>query len=688
MTENPEHHDTHNLPETVLDRFKKTLLGPAKNLKDPHIGHQLSLVAFLAWVGLGADGLSSSSYGPEEAFRALGQHTYLAIFLVLATALTVFIISYAYTKIIEHFPEGGGGYLVATKLLGKGAGIVSGSALFVDYILTITVSIAAGGDALFSLLPIEFQPYKLPVEFGAIILLIVMNLRGVKESVSALIPIFLTFIISHFILVMSSIIMHIPDVHHVTQGVQQGIQDGISQVGVWGLFLVFLRAYSLGGGTYTGIEAVSNGVSILREPRVATGKKTMLYMAISLSMTAGGLLLCYMLAEVHHVPGQTLNTVLAKEVFEEFRLFNLPVGHWFVLVTIFSEAILLLVAAQTGFIDGPRVLANMSQDAWVPRRFGALSDRLTMQNGIILIGAASMGILAYTRGHIGILVVMYSINVFLTFSLSQLGMVRYWLTHTKTEKNWFRDLIVNGIGFLLCFAILCVMVYEKMSEGAWLTVLLTSACVGVCFIIRNHYFDVAQRIREIDKAFDNLPNAPALSKDSDFDPQSSTAIILVGGYSGLGIHIFLNIFRLFKGAFKNVVFLSVGIIDAKFFKSADQIEAVSERTKDTLKRYVDFSMRMGVPARYEFGLGTEVVHSVSELCIETGKKYGHCVFFAGELVFEKPQWYHPILHNETAYAILRQIRFAGLPMVILPIRLPNTPPQAGPVNVNMTSFVS
>ncbi len=681
-----EHHDP-ALPESLGDKVRKVLLGPAKNLRDPHIGHQISLIAFFAWVGLGADGLSSSAYGPEEAFRALGQHTYLAIFLVFATALTVFIISYAYTKIIEHFPEGGGGYLVASKLLGKNAGVISGSALFVDYILTITVSIAAGGDALFSLLPIAFQAYKLPLEFGAIFFLIVMNLRGVKESVTALVPIFITFVVSHIILILSGIFYHIPDMPAVVGSVKDGFQQGAAEVGGWGLFLIFLRAYSLGGGTYTGIEAVSNGVSILREPRVATGKKTMLYMSVSLALTAGGLLLCYMLANVHHVPGKTFNAVLARDIFDNFMLGNYPIGHWFVLITIFSEAILLLVAAQTGFLDGPRVLANMSQDAWVPRRFAALSDRLTMQNGIILIGAASMAILAYTGGHIGILVVMYSINVFLTFTLSQLGMVKYWITHRKTEKKWFRDLIVNGIGLVLCFGILCVMVFEKMREGAWLTVVITSLFVALCFVIRTHYFRVAQKIREIDKALDNLPGVPSNVKDSDFDPDSPTAIILVGGYSGLGIHIFLNIFRLFKGAFKNVVFLSVGVVDSQFFKSTDQIDAVSDRTKGTLQHYVDFSHRMGIPSRFEFGLGTEVVHSVSELCIDASKKYSQCVFFAGELVFEKPQWYHPLLHNETAYAILRQIRFAGLPMVILPIRLPGAPvdPQ-GPVHVNMTSF--
>ncbi len=656
------------LPQSFWARTKKTLFGPARNLHDPSIGHKISLIAFLAWVGLGADGLSSSAYGPEEAYRTLGQHTYLAIFLVFATAATVFIISYAYSRIIEHFPIGGGGYVVATELLGKSAGVVSGCALLVDYILTITVSIAGGGDALFSLLPLSFQPYKLPVEFGAIFFLIIMNLRGVKESVSALIPIFLTFVVTHFVLILGGILIHLPEAHATARNVQTGLQGGMAQFGGWGLFLIFLRAYSLGGGTYTGIEAVSNGVGILREPKVETGKKTMFYMATSLAITAGGLLLCYMLANVRPVEGQTLNAALANQLMSRFHLGSMPIGLWLAFVTILSEAILLLVAAQTGFIDGPRVMANMAIDSWLPRRFASLSDRLTMQNGIALIGIAALATLTYTRGHIGTLVVMYSVNVFLTFSLSELGMIRFWIKHRKTEPTWRRDISIHATGFVLCFSILCVMIFEKFREGAWLTAVLTCLCIALCFLIRRHYYQVAKQTHEIEKTFENLPGK-AESKTLAFDPENPTAVILVGGYSGLGIHIFLNIFRLFPASFKNVIFLTVGVVNSDFFKGGDQVDTLTKKTNEMLKRYVNFSERMGIPARSEFRIGTEVVQTAAELSIDVSKKYSHTVYFAGEIVFERPQWYHPLLHNETAYAILRRIRFAGLPMVILPIRI-------------------
>ena len=151
---------------SFLERFWNVLQGRPKNFRDPEIFHKISLIAFLAWVGLGADGLSSSAYGPDECFRALrerGDYTFLAVFLAIATAVTVMILSLSYSRIIEHFPSGGGGYVVATKLLGRHAGLASGSALLVDYVLTISVSIASGADAVFNMLPLQWHHNKLIV---------------------------------------------------------------------------------------------------------------------------------------------------------------------------------------------------------------------------------------------------------------------------------------------------------------------------------------------------------------------------------------------------------------------------------------------------------------------------------------------------------------------------------------------
>ncbi len=660
------------LPRSMWNKIWHGILGKARDPHDPELGHKLSLVAFLAWVGLGVDGLSSSAYGPEEAFRALGEHSYLAIGLVFATGITVSIISFAYSKLIEHFPQGGGGYYVASQFLGRSAGVVSGSALLVDYSLTITVSIAGGGDALFSLLPLEYQMYKVPAELAAIVFLSFLNLRGLKESVQFLVPFFMLFIVTHIILIVGGIGLHIADFAPLIERTQEGFARGHSQLGAWGLFVLFLHAYSMGGGTYTGIESVSNGLPTLREPRVATGKRTMLYLAVSLSLTAGGLLINYMLYDVKPVAGQTLNAVLARAFAGGFSLGGFAVGEWFVYILVLSEAFLLLMAAQTGFIDGPRVMANMAVDSWLPRRFSSLTDRLTMHNGIILMGGAAFTLLLATQGHIGILVVMYSINVFVTFSLSMAGMLKHTVSTRADHADWKKNLLIYSVGFCLCFFILIIMIVEKFGQGAWLTLIITGSCVGICVLIRNHYRFIAQRIKHIESRILQVVAPVAHAQHprpvAEFDPTKPTAVILVGGYSRLGRRSLLAVLRFFPNTFHNVVFLSVGVINSEFFKRGE-VDSLERRTEESLKSYVAIANRLGLPARYAFRSGTDVVFEASELCVELSRQYPHAIFFAGELVFEKPSWFDKILHNETAYAIQRQIRFAGLAMVILPLVL-------------------
>src|ERR1700730_13439991 len=340
------------------------LIGPPRDVRDPEIFHSLSLVAFLAWVGLGSDGLSSSCYGPEEAFLALGHHQYLAVFLALLTALTVFIISASYTQTIDLFPTGGGGYLVATKLLGPYPGLISGAALVIDYVLTISISIASGADAIFSFLPTHWHWLRFWVCLLVVVVMVGMNLRGIKESVLSLLPIFLAFVVMHFWLVGYALLIRSPELPAITRDAIDQVHTGISTIGALGLAIIFFRAYSMGAGTYTGIEAVSNGLPILREPRTVTGKRTMLYMAISLAGLAGGILVGYLLFNVAPKKGQTLNAVLFERVAGNWQMFGLPIGVPIVTFTLITEGALLFVAAQTGFIDGPRVLATMAGGRW------------------------------------------------------------------------------------------------------------------------------------------------------------------------------------------------------------------------------------------------------------------------------------------------------------------------------------
>ncbi len=501
----------------------------------PDVFHRVSLAAFLAWVGLGSDGLSSSCYGPEEAFLALGSHTFLALVLAALMAVTVFVISASYSQIIELFPTGGGGYLVATKLLGRYPGLVCGGALLVDYVLTIAISIASGADAIFNILPLAYHHYKLWAAALAIGLLIVLNLRGVRESVVVLLPIFLVFLLTHAIVVLYGTLIHLDTAPTVIAASFHESKASLSDLGFLGMGLILLRAYSLGGGTYTGIEAVSNGLQILREPRVETGKRTMTYMATSLAFMASGLLLGYLVAEVNHQTGMTLNGTLTWSLVQEWRLGNIPVGSAFFLVTMISAGAILFVAAQTGFLGGPQVLANMALDSWVPRRFYQLSERLVTQDGVLLMGGAALALLFYTHSDVHILVVLYSINVFLTFSLSQLGMCRHWWQVRDQEPSWRKRLLVNGSGLVLTTGILSATVTLKFRAGGWVTVVLTSAVIGLCLYINRHYREAEKSLRRLDDVLLELPLPDDPPPVPSRNPNAPAAVFFVNSYNGLGM---------------------------------------------------------------------------------------------------------------------------------------------------------
>jgi amino acid transporter len=648
--------------EDIRDGTRHLIIGAKKNIEDPGIFHKIALFPLLAWIGLGADGVSSSSYGPPEAFVALGQHTYLAIFLALATALTVFIISYAYTRIIEHFPSGGGGYIVATHTISARAGVVSGSALLVDYMLTITVSIAACVDAIFSFLPYSYQPFKLVVACLLIILLIEMNLRGVKESVMTLAPIFLVFITAHALLLGYGIFAQAPQMDMVAQGFQSGLSNDLAAIGFIGVLAIFLRAYSLGGGTYTGIEAVANGMQIMREPKVKTGKRTMAYMAISLAVLSGGLFLCYLLWNVQPVPGQTLNAVLATNVFGGW-----PLGGLIALITILSEGALLLVGAQTGFIDGPRVMANMAIDSWLPRSFANLSERLTMTNGILLMGGSALLIMIFTRGSIIILVTMYAINVFLTFSISEFGMSRFYYKNRATEKDWKRHIPIHLIGLVLCSTILAITMYEKLGQGGWLTIFLTSALVGLCFLIHTHYQKITKGLRKLDTLLEVIPATGEKNTDP-VNPHKMTAVQLVSGYHGFGVNTFYSIVKNFPGVYENIIFVSVAVVDSGTFKGTAEMSALSQATKKSLMKYVDLAREMGFASDYRMDIGTDVVDLAVPLCKNIANEFPNSTFFTGQIVFRHENPFQKILHNETAFAIQRRLQYSGITTVIMPVR--------------------
>ncbi len=656
---------------SLTHRLKCLFIGDARSPTDRTIFHKLSLIPLFAWVGLGADALSSSSYGPEEAFLALHGHTYLAIFVALGTALTIFIISGSYSQIIELFPAGGGGYLVASKLLSPGIGMISGCALLIDYVLTITVSIASSANAIFSFLPAEWHSFRLWFAIAGILVLILLNLRGVKESVVPLAPIFILFVVTHLVIIAYALATHFTGLPIVVDNTVAEVREVSLESGFFGLLFLIMRAYSMGAGTYTGIEAVSNGMPILREPRVETGRRTMQYMAISLIFMVLGLMFAYLLYEVSSQPGKTLNAVLFESITRGWG----NAGYYFVVVILISEAALLFVGAQTGFLDGPRVLANMAADRWLPTRFAMLSDRLVTHNGILIIGGAALAMMILTNGAVGFLVVLYSIHVFITFALSQAGMVRHWWNSRAKVNGWQKKILINGVGLIMTLFILIFVTAVKFESGGWTTFIVLGGLIAIAIFIRRHYDGTYKLLCKLDYLVQEAETTglPGIKQNGvpnkTFDPKAKTAVLLVNGYNGLGLHSLSSISKLFSGAFKNFVFVQVGVVDAGVFKGAEEIERLQAKTKSEVDHYVNLVKRYGYYAEAISPIGTDVVEEIAKIAPSTLERFPNAVFFGGQIVFPEDTVFTHALHNFTVFSLQKRFYRQGVPFILLPFKV-------------------
>jgi len=654
--------------------WKTLFLGKDLDPFKPGLFKHVALIAIFAWIGLGADGLSSSCYGPEQAFLALGNHPSLAIYIALGIIISIFIISLGYNQVLELFPSGGGGYRIASNLLHPKIGVIAGSALIVDYVLTIAISIASGVDAIYSFLPDSYQFTKLAVEILLVFILIILNLRGMKESIQILLPIFLGFVITHILLIGYGITAHENLLFAVIHQTAHATSSLSHQMGSLVLLAFILHAYSLGSGTYTGIEAVSNNINKLAEPRIKTGKLTMLYIAISLSVVAGGIILLYLLWGATPVPDKTLNAVVFGKILDAS---NSSFGHIGLILTLLFEGGILLVAANTGFLAGPAVLANMAQDYWFPRRFRLLSSRLVTGNGIILFGISAILILLLSEGLVDFLVVLYSINVFITFSLSLFGLSTHWIRlrrRNKAPKNWLYYFITSTVGFILTFSILIITVISKFTEGGWVSLAITLGVIFFCYAVKNHYDQTGLVLKKIEKEIVPVLKKPHELEPSaqeipEIDPTAPTAFILLDGNKAMGMHTLFWVIRHFHRYFKNYVFLSVGQVNVENFRGEKELKKMQRQVSSTLKYFKTYCHQHGMAAKSYEAYGPDIMEKLFELSNQASLEFPNHIFFAGQISFDSDTWFKRVLHNGTAYNFQRKLHSAGEQILLLPMKL-------------------
>ena len=265
---------------------------------------------------------------------------------------------------------------------------------------------------------------------------------------------------------------------------------------------------------------------------------------------------------------------------------------------------------------------------------------------------------------------MYSINVFLTFTLSQLGMCRHWWEVRKQQGFWLRKLLLNGLGLMLTATILSVTVIIKFAEGGWVTVLVTSGFIFLCYTVRSHYKKVQGALKSLDETLINIPFQPDLKNPVPAkDPGAPTAVVITRDFDGIGIHSLLSIGRLFPDHFKNVVFVSVGVIDSGKFKGLGEIENLRRAKEEDLKSFVDFGNCLGWYAEYRYSLGIDLMTELEKLCRSVAQEFPRSVFFAGKLVFQEENFLTRLLHNHTPFTLQQRLQFEGLEMMVLPIRV-------------------
>ena len=529
----------------TLGRLKRLLVGKALRTEQA-IHERLSKKVALAVFS--SDALSSTAYATEEillvlatayAFGQAGAFGYV-IPISLAIATLLVIVSVSYRQTIYAYPNGGGAYIVAKENLGTVPGLVAGASLLVDYVLTVSVSIAAGVAAITSAAQgTQFAwitDHKVAMCLGFIVLIAVANLRGVRESGSLFaLPTYI-FLVSFLFMIGYGIVYYFLYDGVVPPPTAENVQlaEGYLPQGLT-LFLL-LGAFSNGCAALTGIEAISNGVMAFRKPESKNAAKTLIAMAILLcTMFLGTSVLAYLFG-VHPHQDETVISQFARHIFTGGM-------GWFYFLVQASTAAILVLAANTAFADFPRLSSLLARDRFLPRQFANRGDKLVFSNGILILAVFSALLVIGFAGDTSRLIPLYAVGVFLSFTLSQAGMVRHWLRVRKFEdndpaihqsqvegersvpdpqlaieqtksprfvsdetsrKHWKKSLVINLIGAVATAVVLTVFIVTKFMHGAWLVVVMIPILVFMFLAIHRHYMSVARQL-SMETIHDTLP---------------------------------------------------------------------------------------------------------------------------------------------------------------------------------------
>jgi len=456
----------------VLQRLKRTLLGnPIPTASEVH--ERLNKIRALAVFS--SDALSSVAYATEEIMKVLVLagaamlYLTLPIAVVIVALLAIVVVSYRQT--IRAYPKGGGSYIVASQNLGTIPGLTAASALMTDYVLTVAVSAAAGVAAITSLFP-PLLPYTTELSVGAVALLAIANLRGLREAGTIFAVPTYAFVLVMYVLIGYGLFRIFVGGGVTYTPPESALQPGSEAVG---LFLL-LSAFAQGCTAMTGTEAISDGVLAFKPPESDNARKTLLSMGLILGTMFLGM--SYLATHINIQPAsdETVLSQLGRTIFGE--------GPMWVVLQI-ATALILVLAANTAFADFPRLGFILARDRFLPRLFKFRGDRLAFTAGIVLLTSLAMTLLIIFHGNLDSLIPLYAVGVFTSFTLSQAGMVAHW--RKTREPGWRKSAVLNGIGMVATALVTLVIASTKFVHGAWLVVLLIPFLIGLLYGIHSHY---------------------------------------------------------------------------------------------------------------------------------------------------------------------------------------------------------
>ena len=467
----------------MFSKLKNIFIGrPLKSSDEGDEGNLLTKLQALAM--LSSDALSSIAYGPEQVVLVLVSVSAGAIWWSLPIGIVVLILlaslTISYRQVIHAYPQGGGAYMVTTENLSPKAGLVSGGSLLVDYMLTVAVSVSSGADAITSAIP-ALHPYNLHISIVLVLILMLMNLRGLRESaVSLMIPVYLFIASTVFLIGFGLLQLLLGNLsYHATAPIGKSI-SGVSLV-------LLLRAFTSGSASLTGVEAISNSVPFFKTPKAENAAKTLAIMAAILGFMFAGITFLNYWIGIVPVKGVTTLAQMAQAI-----LGNSPIGRLLFYIFQLSTALILAVAANTGFSAFPMLSYNMAKNKYMPHMYMEKGARLGYSNGILTLAIGAILLLLIFNGNTERLIPLYTIGVFVPFALSQTGMVVHW--HKQYGKHFLKYSVANILGAAICYTIVAILLLFRLRD-IWPFFPIIIVLLWIFLSIKNHYNKVAKQLR-------------------------------------------------------------------------------------------------------------------------------------------------------------------------------------------------